>query len=371
VRVGKECMTSWKGDPMTPISEAVPCEYKPTAWAYAKCKSIYPRTSCPYLHGICDAVYAAKKETEEFADELGKSFLTQSHEAYKVDHNQVDKKMLDKLTLLNLLDGYKQTHLQCDLWAKCNKLARKREPHCNWDENQYKWNKTVAENCEKPGFEAACKWLTSKAGTPKPSLMIKDGQLYDIKSVGCFKDSRKRAMPVKMRGRHNTVQQCAEFASNKGYEYFGVQYGGYCFTGPGHTYDSQGKAKDSDCTYRGKSGIGGGWRNSVYQLAKAGGKIAPFKKPELKSGDNSNQNSETKTNHKEPEHKSNNNKKETNSNEVNLPDKDIKELAKISKELAKISDGIADVVGKIEAGAKSSDNKKPTEKEQGPSGNNK
>lgn len=92
-------------------------------------------------------------------------------------------------------------------------------------------------------------------------------QYIQTRSLGCFVDSRNRAMPVDIGGRHNTIQTCAEAAKSRGYKYFGLQYGGMCYTGPGHTYDSQGKARDSEC----RNGLGGSWRSNVYEIVNSGG----------------------------------------------------------------------------------------------------
>ena len=63
----------------------------------------------------------------------------------------------------------------------------------------------------------------------------------NLQPIGCYNDSAKeRALPVfyaNARGNIDwfnmelTVNQCAQVASDKGYEYFGVQFYGECYSG--------------------------------------------------------------------------------------------------------------------------------------------
>ena len=87
--------------------------------------------------------------------------------------------------------------------------------------------------------------------------------------IGCFVDKSLRAIPYsgKTFSGPLTIPRCAAIATSKGYQAFGVQYGGQCFTGPeAHvTYAKYGEASDSDC----KNGLGGTWRNNIYSFGKA------------------------------------------------------------------------------------------------------
>eukprot|EP00795_Rhopilema_esculentum_P003145 gene3145-1449_t len=91
--------------------------------------------------------------------------------------------------------------------------------------------------------------------------------------VGCYKDSRTRALPhvrgLDVSAGHltaNCIQAC--FASNQAYA--GLQAGRQCFCGT--SYDRYGIDGDSSCSSqcRDSTGMycGGGWRNSVYKTGK-------------------------------------------------------------------------------------------------------
>ena len=83
--------------------------------------------------------------------------------------------------------------------------------------------------------------------------------------IGCFKDTRNRAMP-KLLGnwRHDSqaVQKCALAAEKAGYSVFGVQYAGECWSGPqAHlTYKKYGSS--TRCV----NGSGGAWAQDVYEI---------------------------------------------------------------------------------------------------------
>ena len=101
----------------------------------------------------------------------------------------------------------------------------------------------------------------------------------EYESVGCYKDSNKRAIEKVYGGhfdfpspyiladnyktREQAIQKCALFAKLQRYKVFAVQDGGLCLTSPtAHkTYDKYGKSQD--CR---KDGKGGPWANQVYRL---------------------------------------------------------------------------------------------------------
>ena len=59
-------------------------------------------------------------------------------------------------------------------------------------------------------------------------------------------------------GQQDVVQKCAKKAQELGYQVFGVQYGGQCWSGNSQTFAIYGYSKF--CT----NGIGGAWTNAVY-----------------------------------------------------------------------------------------------------------
>ena len=74
-----------------------------------------------------------------------------------------------------------------------------------------------------------------------------------LQPLGCYKDKGgDPALPInyanfrsQMKWKQlETVQQCAQVAFNKGYEYFAVQFYGVCYTGndASQTYDKHGKS---------------------------------------------------------------------------------------------------------------------------------
>ena len=95
-----------------------------------------------------------------------------------------------------------------------------------------------------------------------------------LEPLGCYLDnSHDRAfsdMYASFRSQiiwtdmNHTIHQCAYLARSLGYQYFGIQNYGECWSGKdaSKTYDKLGKAKEGDCW----SGVGSGWRNFVYRL---------------------------------------------------------------------------------------------------------
>ena len=102
--------------------------------------------------------------------------------------------------------------------------------------------------------------------------------LPDLQPLGCYKDNGgDRPLPINyanFRSQINwkqleTVQQCAQVAFNKGYEYFAVQFYGECFTGndASQTYDKHGgsdKCVESDKTLGFR--VGQEHTNFVYRI---------------------------------------------------------------------------------------------------------
>ena len=100
----------------------------------------------------------------------------------------------------------------------------------------------------------------------------------DLQPLGCYKDNGgDRALPINyanFRSQMNwtqveTVQQCAQVAFNKGYEYFAVQFYGVCYTGndASQTYDKHGgsgKCVEADKTLGFR--VGEEYTNFVYRI---------------------------------------------------------------------------------------------------------
>ncbi|KAJ7386549.1 hypothetical protein OS493_008686 [Desmophyllum pertusum] len=94
----------------------------------------------------------------------------------------------------------------------------------------------------------------------------------DVKSLGCFKDTGRRAIPgvdgryslVKgyYRRRADAIKKCASVAMMLGHRCFGVQHQGWCATSRKacQTYGKYGR------TNRCKNGKGGPWANDVYRI---------------------------------------------------------------------------------------------------------
>ena len=103
--------------------------------------------------------------------------------------------------------------------------------------------------------------------------------LPDLQPLGCYKDnSGDRALPneyANFRSQMNwkqleTVEQCAQVAFNKDYEYFAVQFYGVCYTGNDASqtkYDKHGKSHkcveiDKTLGFR----VGEEYTNFVYRI---------------------------------------------------------------------------------------------------------
>lgn len=109
-------------------------------------------------------------------------------------------------------------------------------------------------------------------------LYFSPDHLPDLQPLGCYKEKgRDRALPIEyanFRSQINwkqleTVQQCAQVAFNKGYEYFAVQFYGVCVTGKdaSQTYDKHGNS--DRCVEIDKTSgfqVGEGDTNFVYRI---------------------------------------------------------------------------------------------------------
>lgn len=107
----------------------------------------------------------------------------------------------------------------------------------------------------------------------QPSLPFRASyRPFYLNDLGCWAEETKlRAIPNKLEGRlltgdyrHRTyaIQRCAEAAALAGYDIFGVQDGGQCWSGPGvrKTYTKYGVSR------RCVRGLGALWANNVYEI---------------------------------------------------------------------------------------------------------
>ena len=109
-------------------------------------------------------------------------------------------------------------------------------------------------------------------------LYFSPDPLPNLQPLGCYQDNGgDRALPIKyanFRSQMNwtqveTVQQCAQVAFNKGYEYFAIQFYGVCYTGndASQTYDKHGgsgKCFEADKTLGFR--VGEEYTNFVYRI---------------------------------------------------------------------------------------------------------
>ena len=98
-----------------------------------------------------------------------------------------------------------------------------------------------------------------------------EAQLPRISPIGCYADTRDRALPILLKSfrdqinwhsMNKTVNQCARVAHGSGYPYFAVQFYGECWTGTNAnaTYNKHGES--TECW----EGVGKHWANFVYKL---------------------------------------------------------------------------------------------------------
>ncbi|PAA60591.1 hypothetical protein BOX15_Mlig004080g1, partial [Macrostomum lignano] len=88
-----------------------------------------------------------------------------------------------------------------------------------------------------------------------------------VRKLGCFVDRAKRDLPHLYAAGHRTNKAfCWRYCKNRGYKYFGLQFGNHCTCG--NTYGRYGKAKSSTCSSVCKGDrrrkCGGAWRNEIF-----------------------------------------------------------------------------------------------------------
>jgi len=102
-------------------------------------------------------------------------------------------------------------------------------------------------------------------------FMIVRSFFSEWEPLGCYKDSRDRAMPhyfktVVTEDYKHLFEECRKEAERLGYDYFGVQYWKECWGSNDayKTYDKHGC--QNNCKVQGNYGIGTHWSNFIYQL---------------------------------------------------------------------------------------------------------
>ncbi|XP_028401263.1 A disintegrin and metalloproteinase with thrombospondin motifs 18-like [Dendronephthya gigantea] len=127
----------------------------------------------------------------------------------------------------------------------------------------------VQANIFKPKTSSQCSSSVGKTGA---IYLYTLDQMPSFTPMGCYEDSYyERAMPVLYKNfrdqinwylMERTVNQCARVAYHSGYEYFGVQFYGECWSGvtANETYDKYG---ESDSCWK---GVGKHFANFVYKL---------------------------------------------------------------------------------------------------------
>ena len=94
--------------------------------------------------------------------------------------------------------------------------------------------------------------------------------------LGCYKDGGSRRLPY-WGGAYYTHEGCRELAQRRNHSLYGLQYGGFCFTGNSISRaTSYGKLPDSKCNVAAKRNywtrrtqkLGGSWANDIYKTYK-------------------------------------------------------------------------------------------------------
>nr|XP_039248870.1 uncharacterized protein LOC120326615 [Styela clava] len=136
-------------------------------------------------------------------------------------------------------------------------------------------SKNAEETFDKYGPSSTCR--NDGEGGPwgnqvyKITTSTSISQRLSYTSLGCFKDTRNRAIP-QADGRFQTLRdtytqrkhaiaKCAKVATDLGYKIFAVQNGGWCATGPDADETYQKYGPSNSCR---KDGKGGPWENEVY-----------------------------------------------------------------------------------------------------------
>lgn len=83
-----------------------------------------------------------------------------------------------RVRAIQRVNKYNQAHQICKLAALTAKLEGKTHAPCPWNETQYKWNMTVAENCNDGRYHKAYYWLMApyNASRPNPPKILSEAE---------------------------------------------------------------------------------------------------------------------------------------------------------------------------------------------------
>lgn len=127
------------------------------------------------------------------------------------------------------------------------------------------------------------KWFTFNRSTVRISAYQTQGDIYRKtgKYLGCYRDGHRRRLPYYGSGT-TSFEGCQEIAIKRNHRYFGLQYGGQCWTGTnGSRAKSYGRVHDYYCRnkyararnwswgervkrWTQSYGLGGWWTNSLH-----------------------------------------------------------------------------------------------------------
>ncbi|XP_022798270.1 A disintegrin and metalloproteinase with thrombospondin motifs 12-like isoform X2 [Stylophora pistillata] len=136
--------------------------------------------------------------------------------------------------------------------------------------NKYYKNKS-------PGSKRDAKKCSGEIGKGKFSVVYSFDPLPEYEPIGCFKDKKSdRAMKdnyasfrffINWHNLNSTIRQCALVARDIGYEYFGVQFYGECWSSSNaaETYSKYNLQTDMKKCYM---GVGAAFTNYVYRFKK-------------------------------------------------------------------------------------------------------
>jgi len=118
----------------------------------------------------------------------------------------------------------------------------------------------AGETYDKYGSTSGC--ANGRGGSWK--MTVYSVEDLGFGEVGCFRDESTRAIRTKVGNfsPEDVVGKCYEYAREKGYSHFAVQYNKECWTAPdaGETYHKY--CSTSGCA----NGRGGSWKNTVYLI---------------------------------------------------------------------------------------------------------
>ncbi len=136
------------------------------------------------------------------------------------------------------------------------------------------------ENTGGPGYMAGHIWWNGKVyTTDNNNFRIRsvktntstgtNGFIQAGKRIGCYRDNQSRKLQYNA-GNNLTNEECRDIAIKRDHPYYGLQYGGECYTGTDlNKATSLGKLDDSECQMNntkvpGTEKSGGFWANDIH-----------------------------------------------------------------------------------------------------------